>query len=84
LLVTAHANSARLFEAGDSASANLQAMADESGTGGSGIGAIAEGFVHIHRNVLGDADPTGGASDMDKTVHRWLNPVARVTISRVQ
>ncbi len=56
-------------------------VADESGTGGSGIDAIAEGFVHIHRNVLGDSDPLGGASDIDNTVQRWLNPVARVVLT---
>jgi len=39
-----------------------------------------EGFVHIHRNGLGDADLTGGKSDLDATVHRWLNPVARLTV----
>lgn len=41
----------------------------------------AEGNVHIHRNVLGDTDPNGGRSDLDATVHRWLNPVARLTIT---
>jgi len=39
-----------------------------------------EGLVHIHRNTLGDADIAGGASDLDATVHRWLNPVARLTV----
>ena len=51
-----------------------------SGQNGTGINATVEGFVHIHRNVLGDTDAAGGASDIDSTVHRWLNPVARVTI----
>jgi len=36
--------------------------------------------VHIHRGVLGDSDSSGGASDLDSRVHRWLNPVARLTI----
>ena len=40
-----------------------------------------EGNVHIHRNTLGDADATGGLSDLDATVHRWLNPVARLTVT---
>ncbi len=40
----------------------------------------AEGNVHIHRNVLGDTNATGGFSDLDSTIHRWLNPVARMTI----
>lgn len=52
-----------------------------SGTGGTGVNATAEGFVHIHRNVLGDDDITGGASDIVNTVHRWLNPVARVVLT---
>ena len=39
-----------------------------------------EGNVHIHRNTLGDANSTGGHSDLDATVHRWLNPVARLTV----
>ncbi len=42
-----------------------------------------EGFVHIHRGVLGDTDPNGGRSDVNARVHRWLNPVARVQITVV-
>lgn len=40
--------------------------------------------VHIHPGVLGDNDPNGGPSDLDSTVHRWLNPVAKlvITVSR--
>lgn len=52
-----------------------------SGTGGTGVDATAESYVHIHRNVLGDTNATGGTSDIDSTVHRWLNPVVRVTIT---
>lgn len=40
-----------------------------------------DGPVHIHRNALGDTSETAGASDLDSRVHRWLNPVARVTIT---
>ncbi|ARD45480.1 spondin domain-containing protein [Colwellia sp. PAMC 21821] len=40
-----------------------------------------DGPVHIHRNVLGDTSLTDGASDLLSTEHRWLNPVARVTIT---
>ncbi|MBV1910096.1 MAG: spondin domain-containing protein [Kangiellaceae bacterium] len=40
-----------------------------------------DGPVHIHRNILGDTDLTAGASDLQSTAHRWLNPVARVTIT---
>ena len=56
-------------------------VAAESGTGGTGIAATAEGFVHVHRNVLGDTDIEGGASDMVSTVHRWLNPVVLVVVT---
>ena len=42
---------------------------------------VDPGVVHIHRNVLGDSDPLGGASDIDNTVQRWLNPVARVVLT---
>ncbi|MCG8671583.1 MAG: spondin domain-containing protein [Pseudomonadales bacterium] len=52
-----------------------------SGTGGTGVAATVEGYVHIHRGVLGDTDATGGLSDIDSTLHRWLNPVAKVTIT---
>ena len=52
------------------------------GSGGSGIGVGAEGFVSVHRGVLGDTDDAGGASDIDRRVHRWQNPIARVTIQR--
>ncbi len=56
-------------------------VGEASGTGGTGVAATAEGFVHIHRNVLGDSDANGGVSDIDNTVHRWLNPVVRVVVT---
>ncbi len=53
-----------------------------TGTGGTGAAmADANPTVHIHRGALGDADATGGSSDLDNRVHRWLNPVVRVTIT---
>ena len=53
-----------------------------TGTGGTGAAmADANTTVHIHRGALGDTDPTGGASDLDSRVHRWLNPVVRVTVT---
>ena len=58
-------------------------VASGTGTGGHGIDTSAEGFVHIHRNVIGDLDSTGGASDINAAVHRWLNPVARVSITKL-
>lgn len=53
-----------------------------NGTGGTGFAAAdANTTVHIHRGVLGDTDNTGGASDLDSRVHRWLNPVAKLVIT---
>ncbi len=52
-----------------------------AGTGGSGLNALPEGFVHIHRGVLGDQDAMGGASDLHSSVHRWLNPMATVIVT---
>lgn len=52
-----------------------------SGFNGTGFTTASEDFVHIHRNVIGDTDANGGVSDIDATVHRWLNPVAKVTIT---
>ena len=36
--------------------------------------------VHVHRGIIGDDDPAGGKSDLDNAIHRWLNPVAEITI----
>ncbi|MDJ0751035.1 MAG: spondin domain-containing protein [Woeseiaceae bacterium] len=53
-----------------------------AGTGGTGAAmADANTTVHIHRGALGDTDATGGVSDLDSRVHRWLNPVIRVTVT---
>jgi len=52
-----------------------------SGTGATGVNAEIEGFVHIHRGVLGDTDSAGGVSDLDVTKHRWLNPIATAIIT---
>ncbi|MGI2261386.1 spondin domain-containing protein [Shewanella sp. GXUN23E] len=37
--------------------------------------------VHIHPGVLGDMDSTGGPSDLNSQVHRWLNPIAKLTVT---
>lgn len=58
--------------------AALDSMVGHNGTGEP---ATAEGFVHIHRGILGDTDPNGGPSDLDSTLNRWLNPVVRVTVT---
>lgn len=41
--------------------------------------ATKEGFIHIHRGIVGNA--AGGPSALDNTVYRWLNPVARVVLT---
>lgn len=58
--------------------APLEAMIGMNGTG---ITAEAEGYVHIHRGVIGDMDATAGASDINAATHRWLNPVLKVTVT---
>jgi len=53
-----------------------------AGTGGAGVTMTEDNaYVHIHRGSLGDDDLAGGKSDLDNTVHRWLNPVARITVT---
>lgn len=52
-----------------------------SGTGGTGVTTEeANQTIHVHRGNLGDDNLTGGNSDVDNTVHRWLNPVVSVTV----
>lgn len=52
-----------------------------NGTGGTGVaGPDSNDKVHVHRGVIGDTDAAGGASDLDSRIHRWLNPVAKITI----
>ena len=46
-----------------------------------GWDAGTDGHVHVHRGVLGDTDPYASMSDLDNRIHRWQNPVARVTIT---
>ena len=54
----------------------------DGGSNGTGV-TMEEGnmTVHIHRGSLGDDNMTGGKSDLSNTVHRWLNPVARITVT---
>jgi len=48
-----------------------------SSTGASGVtSAEHNSSVHIHRGIVG-----GINSDLDSTVHRWMNPVAKVVIT---
>ena len=59
--------------------------ADPSGAGGvmgTGVsGADHNPKVHIHRGVIGDTNAGGGPSDLDRDLHRFSNPVARVVIT---
>jgi len=58
--------------------------ADPQGNGGTGATGVSTSEfntnVHIHRGVIGDTEGASGKSDLDSRVHRWLNPVAEVTI----
>jgi hypothetical protein len=52
------------------------------GMNGTGItDTESNAMIHIHRGSIGDDDATAGASDVSNTVHRWLNPVAKLTIT---
>ncbi len=53
----------------------------DGGTGATGVASTDSNTnVHIHRGQIGDNNPTGGVSDVDNTVHRWLNPVASLKV----
>ena len=52
------------------------------GTNGTGVTSTESNqMIHIHRGNIGDTDLTGGISDVDSRIHRWLNPVAKVTVT---
>ena len=51
------------------------------GSDGTGVSNFVEGFVHIHRGNIGDTDLDAGVSDVQLGVHRWLNPVAKITVT---
>ncbi|OUS32737.1 hypothetical protein A9Q98_01045 [Thalassotalea sp. 42_200_T64] len=53
----------------------------DAGSGATGVTTTeANTYVHIHRGNLGDDDDMAGKSDLNNTIHRWLNPVATVTV----
>ncbi len=53
-----------------------------SGSGGTGVtGADHNATVHVHRGIVGDTYPDGGASDLNSVVHQWHNPVAVVEVT---
>ncbi len=52
------------------------------GTGGTGVTSMeANATVHIHRGNLGDSDSAGGTSDINSSIQRWLNPIAKLTVT---
>ncbi|MCC2606868.1 spondin domain-containing protein [Planctobacterium marinum] len=52
------------------------------GTGGSGVTAEETNTtVHIHRGNVGDSMNDGGISDINSSVQRWLNPIAKLTVT---
>ncbi len=54
----------------------------DAGTGGTGIlSGDTNTSIHIHPGSLGDDDLEAGNSDLSNTVHRWLNPVAQLTVT---
>jgi hypothetical protein len=53
-----------------------------NGSGASGVTATEHNKkVHVHRGTLGDMNLAGGISDLDSSVHHWLNPVAKVVVT---
>jgi hypothetical protein len=54
----------------------------DAGTGGTGVtDTESNTLVHIHRGSIGDDDVNGGKSDLNNSIHRWLNPVAKLTVT---
>jgi len=52
-----------------------------SGTGGTGVTSVENNsMIHIHRGSIGDDDSSGGKSDLNNSIHRWLNPIAKLTV----
>jgi len=78
------------YDAGTEANDELQASIPQptpaANTRTGGVGGIVATTdtaekVHIHPGSIGDENDTGGSSDIDNRVHRWLNPVARITVT---
>lgn len=54
----------------------------DAGTNGTGVtDTESNTMIHIHRGTLGDDAADGGKSDLNNSIHRWLNPVAKLTIT---
>jgi hypothetical protein len=57
------------------------APGEDAGINGTGVsGPDTNTTVHVHRGIVGDLDSVGGISDLDSSIHRWMNPVAEVLI----
>lgn len=57
-------------------------LEDLIGMNGTGVTTTeANDKIHVHRGNLGDDNMEGGMSDVSNTVQRWLNPVAKLTIT---
>lgn len=69
---------------GGGAPGTLGIPADPGGNAGTGATGVTTAehntTVHIHRGTLGDSNATGGDSDLDRAVHHWLNPVAKLVL----
>jgi len=53
-----------------------------AGSGGTGVASFDYNTnVHVHPGPVGDLDPAGGPSDLDASVHRWVNPIGYVTVT---
>lgn len=54
----------------------------DEGMNGTGVtSSESNTMVHIHRGVLGDVNASGGVSDLDSSIHRWQNPVAKLVLT---
>jgi len=73
------------YDAGTEANDELTAsipQAIPTNSGGTGLSAVETNMsVHIHPGNVGDDSVSDGKSDLTNTVHRWLNPVLKVTVT---
>ena len=54
----------------------------DAGSNGTGVtDTESNTMIHIHRGSLGDDMSDGGKSDLNNSIHRWLNPVAKLTVT---
>ncbi|MGF1757723.1 spondin domain-containing protein [Photobacterium sagamiensis] len=75
------------YDAGTEANDELKASMPNPpfitfGDNGTGVETtVTNEKIHIHPGNLGDNDPNGGISDINSSAHRWLNPVAVLTVT---